>query len=350
MCTSCASYEEHHSGQSECVGIDDVWEPCELCLKHVKHCEAYRAAREAYIHDRENNSENSYSVDLEKVLLLPHMPFYKECIFTRRVVMFNETFAKLGGDGCGAPLAVIWHEGICGRNDDDITSSWIKALHYIARVNPTISKVVLWADNCTAQNKNWTLFGALTHFVNLPDCSIDSIEVKYLEPGHTFNSADSFHHKVELSIKKSRFLYDFNDFVTAVAMVGLPLVMSVTDFVQWPNAVGYSRAAKQRPLIENIKSVRFERGSIKMEWKESHAPSAEYKSSSFLRLNDERLILGGCALGEHKTAMRGISISKYNGIIAALGRLMPKAKLYGFWTTFPTTEGNVADLIDSNDG
>ena len=36
-----------------------------------------------------------FAVDLQKVLLLPRTPDYKKCIFTSRLVVFNETFASV---------------------------------------------------------------------------------------------------------------------------------------------------------------------------------------------------------------------------------------------------------------
>lgn len=36
------------------------------------------------------------SVDLQKVIMLPHMPGLKAAIFTKRIVAFHETFASVG--------------------------------------------------------------------------------------------------------------------------------------------------------------------------------------------------------------------------------------------------------------
>ena len=77
-------------------------------------------------------------------------------------MLFNETFVPVGGHA--DPLGFLWHEGIRGRNDEDITSVFIKFLS-----SPQFrdhKSIIIWADNCTAQNKNWTLFGALLHYVN----------------------------------------------------------------------------------------------------------------------------------------------------------------------------------------
>ena len=41
-----------------------------------------------------------------------------------------------------------------------------------------------------------------TYIVNSTKVAWNEIEVKYFETGHTFMSADSFHHQVERSLKK----------------------------------------------------------------------------------------------------------------------------------------------------
>lgn len=52
-------------------------------------------------------------------------------------------------------------------------------------------------------------------------------------------SADSFHHKVELAMKHSAKVYDFDDFVSNVAVANKTgvdvLAMKINNFCKWPN-------------------------------------------------------------------------------------------------------------------
>lgn len=52
----------------------------------------------------------------------------------------------------------------------------------------------------------------------LHSCEIaaETITIKYFEAGHTFMSADSFHHLVEKELKRNPKCYDFQDFVNVV--------------------------------------------------------------------------------------------------------------------------------------
>ena len=77
--------------------------------------------------------------------------------FVRHIILFNETFSPVGGHA--DPLGNLWHKGIRGQNDEDIASVFIKFL-----TNHDAADIVFWLDNCTGQNKNWTLFGGFTLF------------------------------------------------------------------------------------------------------------------------------------------------------------------------------------------
>ena len=101
-----------------------------------------------------------------------------------------------------------------------------------------------------AQNKCWTLYTALCSLINSPDLELDTITVKYLEPGHTFMSADSFHHKVELSIKQCGQLHTYEGFVGVEEKVGNAVNMACSDFYSWPRSLfghmGRATAAKRK--------------------------------------------------------------------------------------------------------
>jgi len=64
-----------------------------------------------------------------------------------------------------------------------------------------VLKFVFWADNCTAQNKNWTLYSALVIAVNQIN-GPNVIIIKYLTKGHTHMSADGIHGNIESKMRK----------------------------------------------------------------------------------------------------------------------------------------------------
>ena len=86
-------------------------------------------ARNEYRSDCERDwidKELCVSADLMKVIVLPILP-HKVCIFTPRLIAFNETFSILNGTKrkslrkqCSS--AFLWHEGIAAREAKEISS------------------------------------------------------------------------------------------------------------------------------------------------------------------------------------------------------------------------------------
>ena len=90
-------------------------------------------------------------------MMLPRLPGLKVAIFCKRIVLFNETFAPLGGKSRGKVNGVLWYEGIAGQSAEEVASTYVKVI----RSNRDKHKFISWADNCSSQNKNWFLFTAL---------------------------------------------------------------------------------------------------------------------------------------------------------------------------------------------
>jgi len=97
-------------------------------------------------------------------------------------------------------------------------------------------KLTIWLDNYSSQNKNWCLLSFLVYIVNSDDICVQEIILNYFQAGHTFMSADSFHHQVELSLKRQKKTYDFEDFAKAVGAANKGNVnlkkMIYSDFFQ----------------------------------------------------------------------------------------------------------------------
>ena len=103
--------------------------------------------------------------------------------------------------------------------------------------------------NCRLQNKNWTLYPALVAMVNYSCTSLETITLQYFEAGHTYMSADSFHHLVEKEAKKMYNFYDFQDFLKCVSNVGRTVNMNPADFHKWEKQLSKRKNSKAtRPL------------------------------------------------------------------------------------------------------
>jgi len=175
--------------------LDENRQNCEQCNNWSVHIKRPEQSREEYRKDAEavTDAKAVFSADLETVIMLPRMEMFKSVLLTRRIIAFNETFVPTGKAQKLKPFAVIWHEATAGRKREDIISTFYA---YFLQHRDT-DHIVIWLDNCAAQNKNWCLFTFLVWLVNSDTVNVRIIEFKYLQAGHTFMSADSFNSQVE---------------------------------------------------------------------------------------------------------------------------------------------------------
>ncbi|KAL3266636.1 hypothetical protein HHI36_010799 [Cryptolaemus montrouzieri] len=123
---------------------------------------------------------------MQKILIIPEM-MTKNSFFISRLICFNETFASLRNHGQN--VCVLWHEAIMGRNSSDVVCAYYNFMKFLGE---NVKNIVLWADNCAAQNKNWTLFIACSILVD-EEWGPETITFKIFEAGHSFMKADSVH-------------------------------------------------------------------------------------------------------------------------------------------------------------
>ena len=161
--------------------------------------------------------------------------------------------------------------------DEDVTSTVIKALRHPQYRDA--KEIVIWADNCTGQLKNWTFYSALIYEVN-HHASINNLTIKYLVKGHTFMSADAFHSQVERAMKAKRNIYDFEDFTECISKTGLAVQMNHEDFYDCKNHLGTSKDTNY-PYLADVSVFQARKGSTKMFWKNSHS-EIKFESGEFL--------------------------------------------------------------------
>ena len=178
--------------------------------------------------------------------------------------------------------------------------------------------VFLWLDNFSAQGKNWWIYTALVAEVNRRCGNMETITIKYFEPGHTFMSADSFHHQVEMAIKRKRRLDNFMDFVVAVKSKGEALVLNYKDFLTIPREVSQGDFAKKKPKLEDVRFVKFTRGSYEMFWKTGYS-QVEFNSAQFLQRKIQKsLVLKSFESFPSKQTPRGANSAKISKIVEKL--------------------------------
>nr|CAI5863108.1 unnamed protein product [Callosobruchus analis] len=221
--------------------------------------------------------------------MLPRAEMFKEVIFTPRVIVFNESFVPVGAYSKNfKPLAVIWHEGVRGRKKEDLISTF----YAFFLNNRDTQSITMWLDNCAAQNKNWSLLSFFLFIVNCADVDLQVLDIKYFQSGHTFMSADAFHHQLELSLKKARKVLDFDDFKSAVQQSNSSKVnvkeMKIEDFFQWKDYSSKFKLQKvtPKPYLKNMVHLRFKRGENIVHYKNQFA--GEFIPLNFLSAKEQK--------------------------------------------------------------
>ncbi|CAB0009766.1 unnamed protein product [Nesidiocoris tenuis] len=208
-------------------------------------------------------------------------------------------------------------------------------------------------------------------YVNSECIQAETITFCYFEPGHTFMSSDTFHHMIELSMKKQKFVYDFEDMKKAVALSrkGTNAVvvkeMRPEDFFKFsdessaskrngPSKKPYRKRQKYRNsnhddssaqpsspeddkkiLLKDIVQLQARRGSYELYYKEDHK-SEIWTTLDFLKTSVK--ISKTFPQPPNKTEPRGIPSAIKKDIMKNVVPLMPEGRKI-FWRELPESEG-----------
>lgn len=280
-----------------------------------------------------------------QVVQLPRMESFKEVIFCKRIVAFNETFAPLGGSLNGPVHAFLWNDVIAGRKAYHIASVFYK---FFSGLDSKFV-ITLWLDNCSGQNKNWDLMVLLVLLINSSTIDINHINLKYLEPGHTYMSADSFHASVERTMKHvpRGEVYNFPDFVDCVKNSGGDVapkvfVMEPLDFFECSFTFKQSvlTKLKTKPKMANIKHIMFSKGSFDIQY--SYNYNNNMKKLQILtkkQLNEvSKPSFNLIDQLQRQTEASGIQKSRKDFIIKKVLPLIPEEKRE-YWINLRENEG-----------
>lgn len=190
-------------GNEQCEICDQVKlfgdtsiEACDIEEHEIRYQTAhqeYQKYVQLYSHQSvDSTSTICVSVDMEKVILLPHIPCYKAAIFANKLIAFNKTFVPVGETN--EPIfACSWLEEISKRNKEDLISTFFAFMMRYKHVD----QIIIWLDNCAAQNKNWSLMSFLVFIITSDLIKAKEIDLKYFEVNHGYMSANSFHHQAQ---------------------------------------------------------------------------------------------------------------------------------------------------------
>lgn len=137
-------------------------------------------------------------------------------------------------------------------------------------------------DNCTGQNKNFSLHSAILSYMNSAESGItETVELKYLVPGHTYMAADGIHGRIEQIMRKQLNVYDFDQFVDICQQSSKRMtvvLMQPADFMPLKNILKSRSKNYNFPYFNEVVHVRFENNSNAIFYKNDFN-TTEFKKS-----------------------------------------------------------------------
>lgn len=306
-CTRCTEHEERSErGEDD----DDGFET------HIRNATQARDAMYAAIREaKELPDRIVMTVDMQKVICMPKLDT-KDYFFSRKLVLFNETFAPPAELAVQSKTKLImWHEAEAGRKAYNIANAYLTFLKDDAAEAATVTFVT---DNCNSQNKNWTLFSMLVRAVNDSSIRPHLITMLYLETGHTYMAADSVHGSIGTALKSKERIYDLQDYLSTILSSRSNMEATILDH---SSQIIFTSNAKLRAganvPIRDMKQVQFRRGSFSMYVKQDHMPDNRFTEIDFLKREAKRTLMrhgeqpGICNLNYRtETEPRGITAAK----------------------------------------
>lgn len=308
LCTLCHNHKERHGTDTEHICSECE---CEMCKKYIIHYVNKTLSRKLLDEDEksQNESKRVFTADMQKAICMPKLTI-KDYYFSRKLVLFNETFASPGKDK--QAICVLWHEGESGRKAYNVASAFV---NFIISYGRDLNEIVFFCDNCSAQNKNRILFSALVRLINSSALiTTNIIRFVYFEPGHTTMAADTVHGSITRKFTQKKVMYDFLDYIDKIKQSRKNLdILTLThkDMTLYKDEIRKNTFPKNYN-VQALKIVEFRKGSFSIFVKNAY-DEKEYKEltafpksvlDSFANKNDHISDL------PRETCSRGVSSGK----------------------------------------
>ena len=143
-----------------------------------------------------DDSYHSVTFDLLAVLTTPSAGD-AQIYYKRKLSVYNFTiYDNSSTNG----HCYLWDETERGRGANEIASILLSYLHNLPR---SVRHFTSFSDTCAGQNRNQFMAAAMLHAVQQID-HIETIDLKYMESGHSYIEVDSMHATIENARKHQR--------------------------------------------------------------------------------------------------------------------------------------------------
>ena len=223
---------------------------------------------------------------------------------------------------------MLWHDGISGRSAADLASAYWRFFYFV----DSAVDLIVWADNCTAQQKNYLFFTTLIQAVN--HFRFKKITIKFLKRGHTAMKSDSVHAGIEREVRKRSNVYDFESFIDVVEQANSGfnkvLVMKVEHFKDFANGMRQRKPEDGHPPIAHFVKVEARKGSRSIFY------ALDHEDEIFVEMD---LLREGISLipPSSHISQKGVSQGRKHDILKNCCPLMPE-EYRKFWNELSISE------------
>ena len=178
--------------------------------EHKKKAEsAFTLLHQFSKHSSENpNDVHVICFDLQQALPTPKLStgpaFYKRKLWTYNLCVHNS--------GSNKATMFVWPETIAGRGANEIASC---LLHYFNNTTIEAKILVVFSDNCSGQNKNFTILSLWQYLVAIGKFE----EILHIFPvsGHTMMPCDRDFGDIERVMRKRKCIYSPTEYIQLIA-------------------------------------------------------------------------------------------------------------------------------------
>lgn len=219
LCNLCEEYK--NSSNLEKVKIEEKYS------RHLREKELSRKCKEKDKQEAFQNRCVTACFDLQAILPSPCGEINK-FYYKSRLSTYNLTVYDIGNK---TGHCFVWHEGDASRGVNEVGTCLLKFLETVSSLE---KPVILYADNCSGQNKNKYMISMLMNAVQ--QLKIPSITLNFLIVGHTQNEGDAMHSLIEKQKKRtlrSGPIYIPAQWVTVIKdakKTGRPFIVNELDY------------------------------------------------------------------------------------------------------------------------
>ena len=175
----------------------------------------------------------------------------------------------------------MWHEGMASRGTREIFSC---IYNFCRSLPPHITEFNGWCDNCSGQNKNTFSPKYGIAIVNDNTLSLNTMNIKFLEVGHTYMEADQDFGLIEREKKGKKIFVpaEWKMLIKGASKRFRVTMMDDSQFINCDSLDGVLRTPKKdedgNPIRWlQIRWMRFTRGSYSMLFKTTHNADAPFR-------------------------------------------------------------------------